>query len=306
MHILVVNGRKVCQPVFVIGAPHSGTELVARALKRSTGFHVTIGQPSVTHVVYAFARRPSISRGRQEAAASVLRDAFAQAWRLNPDACSMCSPACRVAGGMAAQAAKGPADGQDPAASCITEESVARYADASPELLYCAEVLVGAFPDARFVQVIRDGRDVVTGMLGDSDALTAFRPGFANLDSEFPNPFLGIEDETDRAGWTELSLAGKCAMRWRSAVRMSARLRHTLSAQQLTTLRYEEILSKPDTAAGLMSEFVGARVSAIALRDRYSHRALEPGAWRRALSSEQATEVESIAGAELRRVGYGD
>ena len=32
-HILVVNGRKVRQPVFVIGAPHSGTDLLARALR---------------------------------------------------------------------------------------------------------------------------------------------------------------------------------------------------------------------------------------------------------------------------------
>ena len=46
-HILVVNGRKVRQPVFIIGAPHSGADLLARALKRSAGFHVTIGQRSV-------------------------------------------------------------------------------------------------------------------------------------------------------------------------------------------------------------------------------------------------------------------
>jgi Sulfotransferase family len=297
MYILVVNGRKVRQPVFVMGAPHSGTDLVARALKRSTGFHITIGQPSVTHVVYSFARRPSIARGRPEAAASVLRDAFAQAWRLTPDGCRTCSVACQLAGGVAGTAASG---------SCVTEQSVARYGDASPELLYCAGSLMDAFPDARFVQVIRDGRDVVAGMLGDSDTLTALRPGFANLEDEFPNPFLGVENESDRAGWAELSLAGKCAMRWRSAVRTSARLRYSLDAQQLTTLRYEEIVRKPDATAGLMSEFVGARVSAIALRDHYPNRALEPGAWRRTLSSEQATEVESIAGAELRRVGYGD
>jgi hypothetical protein len=294
MYILVVNGRKVCQPVFVIGAPHSGTDLVARALKRSTGFHVTIGQPTVTHVVYAFARRPSISRGRREAAASVLRDAFAQAWRLTPDGCATCSPACRTAGGV------------NNGGPCVAERTVARYGDASPELLFCAGVLVDAFPDARFVQVIRDGRDVVAGMLNDSDTLTALRPGFANLDSEFPNPFLGVENETDRAGWAELSLAGKCAMRWRSAVRMSARLRYTLSAEQLTTLRYEDVVRKPDAAAGLVSEFVGARISAIAMRDPYRHRALEPGVWRHTLSAEQASEVESIAGAELRRVGYGN
>jgi hypothetical protein len=282
----------------VIGAPHSGTDLIARALKRSAGFHVTMGQPSVTHVVYAFAQRPSISRGRQEAAASVLRDAFAQAWRLTPYACTTCSQACRVAGGMD-QAGRA-------AGACVTEPSVARYGDASPELLYCASVLIDAFPDARFVQVIRDGRDVVAGMLGDSDMLAVLRRGFANLDAEFPNPFFGVENETDRAGWAELSLAGKCALRWRSAVRMSARLRYTLSAQQLTTLRYEEIVSKPDAAAGMVSEFVGARVSATALRDVYQRQPLEPGAWRRALSAEQATEVESVAGAELRRVGYRD
>jgi hypothetical protein len=293
LYILVVNGRKVRQPVFVIGAPHSGTDLVGRALKRSTGFHVTMGQPSVTHVVYAFARRPSIARGRTEAAASVLRDAFSQAWQLTPDGCSMCSLACRRAGGSYA------------GETCVSENSIARYGDATPELLYCASTLAGTFPDARFVQVIRDGRDVVAGMLNDADSLTPLRQGFANLDSEFPNPFLGVESEVDRAGWAELSLAGKCAMRWRSAVRMSARLRHTLSAQRLTTIRYEELVSKPDATAGTVSEFIGARVSAIALRDPGRSRALEPGAWRRTLSAEQTTEVEKIAGDELRRVGYG-
>jgi sulfotransferase family protein len=294
MHILVVNGRKVRHPVFVVGAPHSGVDLVARALKRSTGFHITMGQPSVSHVVYAFARRPSISRGREEAAAAVLRDAFAQAWRLTPDGCGTCSPACRLAGGV------------DSVGPCVPVQSIARYGDASPELLYCAGALLSAFPDARFVQVIRDGRDVVASMLDDTETIAALRPGFANLNDEFPNPFLGVENETDRAGWADLSLAGKCALKWRSAVRMSARMRYVLSAQQLTTLRYEEIVTRPDAVAGAVSEFVGAQVSAIALRAPYPDRALEPGAWRRALSADQATEVETVAGDELRRVGYGD
>jgi len=188
----------------------------------------------------------------------------------------------------------------------MTERAITRYGDGSPDLLYSAEMLVAAFPDARFVQVIRDGRDAVAGMLADADTLAWFRPGFANLDTEFPNPFLGVENETDRAGWTELSLAGKCAMRWRSAVRVSARLRATLSEQQLTTIRYEELVTKPDNAAGLVSEFVGAEVPAVALQDTVPQIAPEPGSWRRTLSTEQASEVEKIAGDELRRVGYGD
>ena len=56
-HILIVNGRKVRQPVFIIGAPHSGTHLLAQALKRSDGVHLTIGQAAVLRVIYAFARR---------------------------------------------------------------------------------------------------------------------------------------------------------------------------------------------------------------------------------------------------------
>src|ERR1700739_2796374 len=97
-HILVVNGRKVRQPVFVIGAPHSGADLFGRALKRSAGFHVTMGQDAVQSVAYAFARSPSIQRGRSNAAATVLRDAFAQAWQVTAHCCLTCSPGCRGGG----------------------------------------------------------------------------------------------------------------------------------------------------------------------------------------------------------------
>ena len=99
-HILVVNGRKVRQPVFVIGAPSSGTDLLARSLKRSDGFHLTLGQRWVIPVVQTFARRPVDARGQPEAAATVLRDAFAQAWQVTADCCLGCTQA--VPGGRAA------------------------------------------------------------------------------------------------------------------------------------------------------------------------------------------------------------
>jgi hypothetical protein len=164
-HILVVNGRKVRQPVFVIGAPSSGIDLLARALKRSAGFHFTLGQRWVIPVVQAFARRPSISRGKPEAAATVLRDAFAQAWQVTADCCLGCTQQCREAGRL---------DGVGP---CVSQPGVIRYGDASPDLMYCAEALLDAFPDARILQIIRDGRDAVAGMLADPAVLAWFRPG---------------------------------------------------------------------------------------------------------------------------------
>ncbi len=101
-HILIVNSLSVYEPVFVLGAPHSGADLIGRALKASGSFHVTMGQPSVLRVVYAFARRPSMHQGRNQAAATVIRDAFAQGWRVTPHGCLECARPCRAAGGLAA------------------------------------------------------------------------------------------------------------------------------------------------------------------------------------------------------------
>jgi len=294
-HILVVNGRKVRQPVFIIGAPHSGVDLLARALKRSAGFHLTIGQRSVMSVVYAFARSPSIQRGRGEAAATVLRDAFAQAWQVNAHGCLACAPTCREAGGV------------NGVGTCVSERDIRRYGDATPDLMYCAEGLVDAFPDARIVQIIRDGRDVVAAMLADTTALAWFKPGVANVDSEFPNPFFGIETEDDLAAWPGLSLAGKCAMRWRGSVRVMARLRSSLAAERLTTLRYEQVIRQPAAAARTVSGFIEADVAAIGVRarGRAGPMAIQAGGWRRTLTVQQVIEVEQVAGIDLRRVGYG-
>src|SRR5215471_9137501 len=290
-HILVVNGRKVRHPVFVIGAPRAGTEMLARAFKRTPGFHMTLGQRWVLPVVQAFARTPSLARGHPEAAATVLRDAFAQGWQIGPGCCLGCAAACREAGGT---------PGNRP---CVAEQGITRYGDASPELLYCADSLVDAFPDARLVQIVRDGRDVVAGMLTDPPALAWFRPGFVNLDAEVTHPLLGVDNAPDRHLWVESTVAGKCAMRWRGTIRLMARLRTRLSAEQLVTLRYEEILRQPAAAAAALSAFTGAEIRPV--EAQVSGTPLEPGAWRRTLAPSQAAEVENVAGEELRRVGYG-
>jgi Sulfotransferase family len=293
-HILVVNGRKVRQPVFVIGAPHSGTDLLGRAIKQSPGFHLTIGQEAVQSVVYAFARSPSIQRGRGDAAATVLRDAFAQAWQVTAHCCLTCSAACRDAGQVVSPAC------------CVAERDIVRYGDASPDLMYCADALVDAFTDARLVQIIRDGRDVVAAMLADPLTLGWFKPGMANVETEFPNPFFGIETDHDLASWPELSTAGKCAMRWRGSVRAMARLRATMSAEQLTTLRYEDVLRHPAPTATGISDFIGDAVGPIQVRTarRDVPRDDEPGAWRRMLTPAQLADIETVAGPDLRRVGY--
>jgi len=298
-HILIVNSRSVHQPVFVVGAPHSGAGLIGRALKASAGLHITIGQPTVLRVVYAFARRPSMHQGRTQAAASVIRDALAQGWQVTSHSCLECTRECRAAAGL-------PADAVGP---CVDLRRLERFGDASPDLIYCAEALSYAFPDARIVQVIRSGRDVVASMLADPVVMSWYRPSFVNTDTEFPNPFFGIESEDDREIWPQLSPAGRCALRWRWSVRLAARLHHSLPADQLKTIRYEHLMTEPDDALAELSRFTGTTVSAAEIRDQARtsrNRDRSPGSPgpSGSLRGEEVAEIEKLAGTELRRLGY--
>jgi hypothetical protein len=298
-HILIVNSRSVHQPVFVVGAPHSGADLIGRALKASGGFHITIGQPSVLRVVYAFARRPSMHQGRPQAAATVIRDAFAQGWQVSAHSCLDCTRECRAAAGL----------GADAVGPCVELRGLETYGDASPDLIYCAEALTYAFPSARIVQVVRDGRDVVAAMLADPVVMSWFRPSFVNMDTEFPNPFFGIETEDDRELWPRLSPAGRCALRWRWSVRLAAQLHHSLAAAQLKTIRFEHLMGKPDEVLADLSRFTGTTVQAAEIRSaartaRGRGRSRRSPGYEGSLSPQDIAEVEKIAGDELRRLGY--
>jgi hypothetical protein len=292
-HILIVNSRNVTQPVFVIGAPHSGAESVGRALKISPGFHVTIGRQPVLQAVYGFARRPSLYSGRGDAAAAVMRDAFAQGWQIGPTSCLECTPQCRSAAGLRTSEV-GP---------CAELRGLERFGDASPDLAYCAEALIAAFPDALIVQVVRDGRDTVAAMLEDQVAMSWFRPSVVNIETELPNPFYGVEDESDRAVWPGLSPAGKSALRWRGAIRLAARLRRSLPESRLKTLRYEDMARNPGAAATMLTDFTGTKIAA-PVTPTTKNAKLEQNAWRRSLSYGQLSDIEKVAGEELRRLGY--
>lgn len=286
-YILIVNGTKVQRPVFLLGAPHSGIGLIARALSRAPGFHVAAGAPGVLNAVYAVARRPSLAQEHVGGTASLLREAYAEAWQLTPWTCPVCSEV-RVAAREAAE-------------PCGHAREVTRYGDASPDLLYSVSALDTAFNDALFVQVIRDGRDVTAQMLDDEQSLVWFRPSFAKMEHELPNPFFGLEDEADRAAYPDSSLAAKCAMRWRGAVRLSARLRSRMGADRLLTLRYEDIFGGEVQTAEQLHEFTGARVSAVELVETDSPGI---GSWKERLGPEQQSEVMAVARTELARLGY--
>jgi len=130
-----------------------------------------------------------------------------------------------------------------------------------------------------------------------------------NVDTEFPNPFFGIEAEEDRDLWPTLSPAARCALRWRWSVRLAARLHHSLPSGQLKTIRYEHLLSKPEEALADLSRFAGTSVQAAEIRNearvsRARNRGRRAPAHETSLTTEDLAQLEKIAGEELRRLGY--
>ena len=137
-------------------------------------------------------------------------------------------------------------------------------------------------------------------MLEDERSLAWLKPSFMKLEHEFPNHFFGLEEESDLERFTEGSSATKCAMRWRGAVRMSAALRREIGAEQLLTLRYEDVRGGEVGAAEKLRGFTGARVSASELLSDDSG----VGSWKERLSRRDHGDVHEVARNELSRLGY--
>jgi hypothetical protein len=133
-----------------------------------------------------------------------------------------------------------------------------------------------------------------------------YRPSFVNVDTEFPNPFFGVESEDDREMWPRLSPAGRCALRWRWSVRLAALLYHSLPAGQLKTIRYEHLMEKPEEALPELNRFTGTTLASAGIREeaRGHARSRRSPAYERSLRTEDIAEIEKIAGEELRRLGY--
>ncbi len=118
-----------------------------------------------------------------------------------------------------------------------------------------------------------------------------------------PQPVLRRGGRVRPPLWPSLSDAGKCAMRWRGAIRIAARLRQGTADDQLKTLRYEDMARNPGTAADMLSQFTGAKIAA-PVTPSTRRAKLEQNEWRRTLSYSQLADIEKVAGEELRRLGY--
>ena len=172
-----------------------------------------------------------------------------------------------------------------------------RGVEQTPETAHVLPAALAAYPEAKAVHVVRDGRDVVCSLLergwlssgraGADDARLAYGSGAR----------FWVEPERVEE-FERLSDAGRAAWAWRRYV-LAARAR----PERTIEVRYEEIAADPDAVATRVAAFLHTEPELIARGFREVHNR-SVGRWRRELDEVQLAEIEREAGGLLRELGY--
>ena len=173
-----------------------------------------------------------------------------------------------------------------------------RAVEQTPETSFVLGAAVRAYPHARAVHMVRDGRDVVCSLLAKG-WLSDERAGTDDVGGSFGGHARSWV-EPERVGeFRQGSDARRAAWAWRrylTAARAAA-------PQSTLEVRYEELAAAPRAVAAQLAEHVGVDrdLLAQALADVHAE---SVGRWRRDLIGEQLADVEAEAGPLLRELGY--
>lgn len=125
------------------------------------------------------------------------------------------------------------------------------YVDKSHPNLWLADKLQDAFPEGRFLGIERNVFATVASMMKHR-GVSAWH--FRWKEFPVPNRFLGITDEW-AAVYDDLSLAARCALRWRAHKEQMVRIRYALGAR-IAVLSYEQLVSDAEASLRRLREFL--------------------------------------------------
>ncbi len=161
------------------------------------------------------------------------------------------------------------------------------YADKSHPNIWIADRLASTFPEALFLGVRRDVYATVASMIKHAGVMY-----WIHNWSKFsiPSDLLGITEE-NVGQYKDLSIAGKCAMRWLSHTRQLETLQTVLGDRYLL-IPYERLQSETDSMLIQLSLFLGLR-SPIPM-PRIKHTSLER--WKNELSKQDVRDINDVIG----------
>lgn len=174
-----------------------------------------------------------------------------------------------------------------------------RAVEQTPELAHLVDVAARAFPQAKIVHIVRDGRDVVCSLL-EKPWLRAGSRGADDAGISYGSyPRFWVEPER-REEFERASDVRRAAWVWRSYVHAA----RSASAPVLE-VRYEELTDDPHAVATDLADWLGVPTAPLAAALSHAH-ADSVGRYRRDLTEAQLAEVLDEAGSLLRALGYLD
>jgi Sulfotransferase family len=175
-----------------------------------------------------------------------------------------------------------------------------RVVEQTPEVVFVVRPALDAFPHARVLHLVRDGRDVVCSLV-ERGWLSATRGGADDVRAAYGNhPRFWVEPDR-RDDFRATSEARRAAWVWRTHVTAG----RSVKDPRVLELRYEDLARDPAAVADRIAAHAGLDANQLlAALGRVHDRSV--GRWRNDLDAQQLADVEAEAGVLLRELGYAD
>lgn len=265
--------------VFVLGVRRSGTTLLRVMLDR----HPHLAVPDESYFVPQLARRHRGTVDLEEFVEDLRRLPTLVEWRLTPE-----RVATRLRPGMA--------PGEAIAAifeAYAAERGKSSWGDKTPLYMQSLPTLERLFSGARFVHLVRDGRDAALS-------------------------FLAVPEGIMTAGWGHPRDAAGFACQWATEVRAARALGGRVGPGRYLEVRYEALVADPDEELQRVCAFLGLGYDEAMLdyagktdsaRKEHQQRLNEPPRvgvrdWRTEMAPAEVAAFEAVAGDLLEELGY--
>ena len=271
-------------PVFVLGAPRSGTTLLYHMLLSTGKFAVYMSETHVFNLV-----GPRFGDLAREANRQKLLDVWLRSFQFQRSGLEPAQfvaeiiKSCRSEGEFLQIFMK----------QIAGQQSVDRWAECTPEHLLYLKQIKQALPDAKIIHIIRDGRDV---------ALSEVRQGWVQ-----PLP------------WDQAHKLAVSGLYWEWIVRKGQEDGHAIGPDYME-VRFEELVGNPRAALLGVSSFIGQDLDYDTILNNAVGTVKNPNTsfvndaakkrfdplarWKNELGPEELGALESVIGSLLAELGY--
>lgn len=176
-------------------------------------------------------------------------------------------------------------------------KSPAIYLEKANILQSIPELTMAAFPKAKFIRIIRDGRDAVASMVHNHPFIRLM-----SVDPKrHPEYGLGIRDKEDYDFYLKAPLHVRAAVNWRGKTETGLKFKDKMPSDRLLEVRYEDTLIKPHATSEMIHEFLGTNQPANIFEGGYKS---SVGAYKNRLSKQQIDDICEVINETNNRIGY--